>query len=62
MRAQIRQLEALVRESQESGTEEWRQFKEIIGLHYAQADYIQKVLHSRTTAGVLAQRKAADSN
>jgi DNA primase len=62
MRSQARQLEALVRESEEAGTEEWRQFKEIIGLQYAQADYIHTVLHSRTTTGVLAKRKATDGH
>ncbi len=62
MRSQARQLEALVRESEEAGTEEWRQFKEIIGMQYAQADYIHTVLHSRTTTGVLAKRKTTDGH
>lgn len=55
---QIGQLEALVRESQEAGTEEWQQYKDTISVYSAQADHIQKVLHRRSTAGVLAQRKA----
>lgn len=60
--AQIRQLEALVRESQEAGTEEWQQYKDTISVYSAQADHIQKVLHRRSTAGVLAQRKATAAN
>jgi DNA primase len=54
----IRRLEALVRESQEAGTEEWRQYTDTISMYNAQADHMQKVLHGRSTAGVLAQRKA----
>jgi hypothetical protein len=55
---QIRQLEALVRESQEADTEEWRQYKDTIGVYSAQKDHLEKVVHGRSTAGVLAQRKA----
>lgn len=58
LREQLKQLEALVRESQEGGTEEWRQYTEMITVYNAQAAHMQKVLHSRTTAGVLARRKA----
>jgi hypothetical protein len=55
---QIKQLEALVRESQEAGTEGWRQYTDMISVYNAQADHMQKVRHGRSTAGVLAQRKA----
>ncbi len=56
--AQVRQLEALQRESQEAGTEEWRQYKDTISICNVQADHMQKLLHGRTMAGALAKLQA----
>ncbi len=56
--AQLRQLEALQRESQEAGTEEWRQYKDTISICNVQADHMQKLLHGRTMAGALAKLQA----
>ena len=57
--AQVRQLEALQRESQEAGTEEWRQYKDTISICNAQADHMQKLLHGRTMTGALVKLHAA---
>jgi DNA primase len=63
LHTQIRQVESLIKESETSGTpdgrDETRRLRELMTVYSAQADHLQKVLHRRTSAGVLAQRKAA---
>ncbi len=50
---QIAQVHFMIKESQEAGTPEWDQYKELMVAYSAQKDRIRKLLYSRTMAGAL---------
>jgi DNA primase len=58
LKRQVQQLEFLIRESSEAADrDESRRLHEVMATYTAQKRHIQKLLNSRSIAGVLAQRK-----
>jgi DNA primase len=59
---QITQIRFIMKDSQETGTPEWQQYKDLMLAYSAQLDQIQKLLYARTMAGALARARSSRQN